>query len=227
MSDYVHPDNPTPGTCKFLKPQTAEMPDPGFYYAGGALNPFMQPMNPFMNPPMNNGVADSRRYLPDPMPQQTPQMPQMPAQNQQMGLNSFVEARRQQTIPQPAVPPVAPYAQMMDTPLAPMNDMFISMDPTMMRPYGTYTDMTNGAIVPSFNKRYMWGENSTPKNIYDAPVIDWASLPQQPVQVYNPTAQPMGYVQQNSSMFYHEEPSVFQNTNYSNSWEDRAKSVWK
>ena len=228
MSDYVNPDYPVPGTSQFLKPQYNDTPDMGYYYNGGAINPFANFMNGYMNPQMMNpnGFVESRRFLPD--PQQT--APQINAQPQNMGLNAFVEMRRnqqpQQSIPQP--PPVSPWAQMCDVPVAPMNNnnMFMNpyVDPMSFRPVGTYSDMAHGAICPPINKKMMWGDNAMPNMVYDNPTINWNQLsPQQ--TMYNPQNQPMatvGYQPQQNPFG----SSVF-NDNRPVSWDERAKSIWK
>ena len=229
MSEYVNPDYPVPGTSQFLRPQYTETADPGFYYMGGGINPFDQPMmNPMFSMPQpmgNNGMGDSRRFLPDVQPQMnTPQ----PSQ-QQMGLNAFVESRRQVT-PQPA--PVSPWAQMTPQPMAPAGQPFAPqfMDPMTMVPYGNYSDMAHGAMCPPINRKMMWGDNATPNMFYDMPNIDWNGVqkPQQPVpqnQMYAP--QGMAHAQVfNTNANPYGTPSVFTD-NRPSSWDERAKSIWK
>ena len=227
---YVNPDYPVPGTSQFLKPQYNETPDMGFYYNGGGINPFANMMNGYMNPQMMNpnGYTESRRFLPDPQPT----LPQVNAQPQNMGLNAFVEMRRQtqpqvppqQTIPQP--PPVSPWAMLNNPPVAPMNnaDMFMNpyVDPMSFRPVGTYSDMAHGAICPPINKKMMWGDNAIPNMVYDNPTINWNQItPQQ--TMYSPQPQaPVGYMQNPYGT-----PSVFNNNDRPVSWDERAKSIWK
>lgn len=224
MSEYVNPDYPTPGTSMFLKPQVNEIPDPGFYYAGGAINPFNQPM---MGGYMNNGqpsMGDSRRFFPD--------MNATPIQGQPNGLNAFVEMnRRQMNAPQPPMmpqpPQVSPWMQMTNQPMAPMNNnnMFMTqyVDPLSFRPYGNYSDMAHGQLVPPINKKMMWDEARTPNMVYDTPTINWNALtPQYPTQqMYNPaTPQQMNYSA-------YAAPSVFVDDNRPVSWDERARSNWK
>ena len=216
MSEYVNPDYPVPGTSQFLKPQYNETPDPGFYYMGGAINPFAPPMNPYMNPQMmNQNGFESRRFLPEPQTQPQPQ--------QNMGLNAFVEMRRQ-TQPMPQPPQVSPWAQMNNPPVAPMNNanMFMQpyVDPMSFRPYGNYSDMAHGAICPPINKKMMWGDNAMPNMVYDMPNINWNAAPTQQ-SMYNPQPMNNGYMENPYGA-----PSVF-GSDRPVSWDERAKSIWK
>lgn len=230
MSEYINPDSPVPGMTKFLKPQMNEMPDPGFYYMGGGMNPFNQPMFPTMNQMPQQGMMDSRRFLPDPQPQQV--APQAP---QQMGLNAFVESRRMNPMPQqsiqpsiPQPPQVSPWAQMVDQPMYPMNNnnMFMQpyMDPLSVRPYGNYSDMEHGQLVPPINRRTAWSESNVPTMVYQSPYINWDALNQTPQNqtMYSPNCQ-MSY-SQNGSPFG--APSVFQDNTCSSSWDERSKKIW-
>ena len=228
MSDYVNPDYPTPGTSMFLKPQVQESIDPGFYYMGGGFNPFNQPMvnmNMGFNQP---SMGDSRRFLPE-----------MPQQNPQMNMNAFVDFnRRQMNAPQqpmmPQPPQVSPWAQMNNPPVYPMNNnaMFMQpvVDPMSMRPYGNYSDMAHGQIVPPINKKMMWDESNMPNSVYDTPHINWNALQPQPQnnQMYTPIQQQQmnvgGFVNMQSPYGEH---SVFSDANKPVTWNDRANSIWK
>ena len=232
MDNYVNPDAPVLGQRKFIKYQYQEPTvSQGYYYqGGGGFNPFeqMYQQQQYSQPqPM-----ETRRFMgPDISQMQQSQQSFFP-QNQQpittAVLNSFIEQRQQVPPPQPQAPQmpmqplqISPWHQPMC--VGPMNNngQFLQPfcdDAYLSRPYGNYSDMSQGLIVPPINRREMWDQTHNPPMTFDNPTINWNQSPAPNNYCYT-TPQPpqMPY----SSPFQH--PS----NETPGSWYTRAQENWK
>lgn len=229
-NEFPNPDAPVLGKQQFIKYQYQETPmaTQGYYYGGGAVDPFAQMQYQQYQPQ----AVETRRFMgPDISQMQQSQQqffPQQPVNTQI--LNRFIEQDRQ--VPQyqqPAVPmnqqypqpsPVSPWAQL-TAPVGPMNNNNAFMQPFydeayLSRPYGNYADASQGLIVPPINKKEMWDPAYATPVVYDSPQINWNNPNPQQAYCYT-TPQPQQYVS----------PFKGASQEQPGSWYARAQENWK
>lgn len=227
--EYVNPDAPVLGEHKFIKYQYHE-PDitqqQGYYYQGGGFDPFAQYYQP------QPQSYETRRFMgPDVSQYQQSQQGFFPQQSIPTSvLNGFIDQRTQMNTP-PLAPPQpqptpfngSPWQQPIAYGTVPVNtNQFMQPmyeDPYLSRPYGNYSDATQGMIVPPINRKEMWEPTHTPPPIYDSPVINWNAPSSSNGMGYtNPQIPPQPYHSPFQTAPSNEAPG---------SWFARAQENWK
>lgn len=229
MDNYVNPDAPVLGQHKFIKYQYQEpVVTQGYYYQGGGFDPFAPQYQPSYNQPQ---AVETRRFMgPDVSQMHQAQQSFFPQNQQPIGttiLNGFIEQHQMQPVqqvpaPQPTMQPlqISPWHQPINVGPMNNNNQFLQPfceDSFLSRPYGNYSDMSQGMIVPPINRREMWDTSHTPPVTYDNPTINWNAPSQQNNYCYTTPQVPQQYC------------SPFQNPTQETpgSWYTRAQENWK